>query len=113
MLLLFVRVDMANRDLLLAQAIIRGICQSRDRKPRGLLSRIFDFFRLFTIVLRRYSAGLFDDLRSDIWGIDRADYRRSFGTPDESRALLAVGDLGYSGSVSAVVRRRQLDRLDR
>jgi hypothetical protein len=46
-------------------------------------------------------------LRSDVWGIDRADYERSFGT------LLAVGDLGYSGSVSAVVRRRQLYRLDR
>lgn len=98
---------MANRDLLLAQAIIRGVFQSRDRKPRGLLSRIFDFFRLFTIVLQRYTAGLFDDLRSDVWGIDRADYERSFGT------LLAVGDLGYSGSVSAVVRRRQLYRLDR
>src|ERR1700730_18427190 len=107
MLVLFYRVDMANRDLLLVQAIIRGICQSRDRKPRGLLSRIFSFFRLFTIVLRRYSPGLFDNLRSDVWGIDRADYQRSCATTDESRALLDVGDLGYSGSVSAV-RRRQL-----
>jgi hypothetical protein len=91
---------MTKRDLLLARAITYGICHEHEPKPPGLLSLILNFFRLLTIVLRRYCPELFDQLRSDIWGIDRVDYRRSFSTPDESHALCAVGDLGYSGSVS-------------
>jgi hypothetical protein len=92
---------MAKRDLLLAQAITRGIYQNSNPTPPGLLARILNFFRLVTIVLRRYCPELFDHLTSEIWGIDRVDYRQSFSSLDEGHALCAVGDLGYSGSVSA------------
>lgn len=90
---------MAKREVLLARAIARGICDSNNRKPPGLLFRILRFFRVVTIVLRRYCPDLFDHLRSDVWDIDPADYQQSFSTPAHGRALCAVGDLGYSGSV--------------
>ena len=96
----FHKVAMPRRDLLLARAIAGAICRESDPKPPRLLARILNYFRLLTIVLYRYCPDLFDHLRLEIWGIGHADYRQSFSPPD-GYALRAVGDLGYSGSVSA------------
>lgn len=97
---------MGFRDRLISTSILRAIFSPRssqdDPEARpGLLARILAFFTFFNLALARYRGGLFKKLRNDIWGIEEEGYVESFRSPSKNKRtdLVAVGDLGYSGSV--------------
>ncbi|KAF2273341.1 uncharacterized protein EI97DRAFT_161686 [Westerdykella ornata] len=75
--------------------------KNNEYRPPGLLARILALFSVFYISLERYRAELFKKLRNDIWEVDEEEYVESFRNPGKgSRTdLIAIGDLGYSGSV--------------
>jgi hypothetical protein len=97
---------MGRRDRLISTSILRAIFRSdsprKDENARpGLLVRIWAFFAVFGLALARYRASLFKKLRNDIWDIEEEGYTESFRSPSKSKRtdLVAIGDLGYSGSV--------------
>ena len=101
---------MGFRDRLISTSILRAIFRSgpadveEDARP-GLLARILAFFTVFSLTLARYRARLFQKLRNITWQIEEEEYTESFRSPSKNKRtdLVAVGDLGYSGSVCAEV----------
>lgn len=97
---------MGRRDRLISTSILRAIFgtgspqNDEDARP-GLLARILAFFAFFNLTLARYRAGVFRKLRNELWGIEEEEYTESFRSPSKNKRtdLIAVGDLGYSGSV--------------
>ncbi|KAI8944027.1 SAICAR synthase-like protein [Xylaria longipes] len=107
---------MTRREVLIARSVAYAILTSLPngkpaRKP-SLLSRAFRIFRLFWLTFRLLRPDLFRALRG-VWEIKEEDYRASFGAEsidnrDSNRkkrrknkkkdVLLAMGDMGYSGS---------------
>jgi hypothetical protein len=96
---------MGSRSTLLGKAIIEAIVSDSEDDRGSLLSRIFAFFRIFSITLSRFRADVFQRLRGETWQIDETKYRESF-KEDSKNGLKSVGDLGYSGSVSLVFKVR-------
>jgi hypothetical protein len=95
---------MGRRDRLISTSILRAIFRTESKisdKP-GILARILAFFSVFQLALSRYREALFKKLRNEIWGIEEEEYIESFRSPSRSKRtdLVAIGDLGYSGSVS-------------
>lgn len=98
---------MGFRDRLISTSILRAIFSTKpsqngtEARP-GLLARILAFFTFFNLTLAKYRRELFKKLRNDIWGIEEEGYAESFRSPSKNKRtdLVAVGDLGYSGSVS-------------
>lgn len=96
---------MGFRDRLISTSILRAIFKTKpaetdDEAGPSSLTRILAFFAFFNLALTRYRGRLFRKLRNDIWGIQEEDYIESFRSPSKSKRtdLVAVGDLGYSGS---------------
>jgi hypothetical protein len=102
---------MGFRDRLISTSILRAIFRSgsapTEEKRPGLFARIAAFFAFFNLTLARYRASLFQKLRNEIWQIEEEEYMESFRSPSKRKRtdLVAVGDLGYSGSVGTVVPR--------
>jgi hypothetical protein len=99
---------MGRRQRLISTSILRAIFSTKTeegKKSNGILARIFAFFSVFSLTLARYHAQLFKKLRNEIWGIDEDEYTESFRSPSHGKRtdLIAVGDLGYSGSVNAAL----------
>lgn len=97
---------MGRRDRLISTSILRAIfrsssAQDNDDPRPGVFARILAFFSLFSLSLARYRASLFKKLRNETWEIEEEEYTESFRSPSRSQQtdLVAVGDLGYSGSV--------------
>jgi hypothetical protein len=97
---------MGIRDRLISTSILRAIFRSgpasNDEEARpGLIARIIAFFTIFSLALTRYRARLFQKLRNETWQIEEEEYTESFRSPSKNKRtdLVAVGDLGYSGSV--------------
>ncbi|KAF1978130.1 SAICAR synthase-like protein [Bimuria novae-zelandiae CBS 107.79] len=95
---------MGRRQRLISKSILRAIFSPKkaygtDERP-SLLARILAFFAIFNLSLARYRASLFRKLRNEIWGIEEEEYKESFRSPSHNKRtnLVAVGDLGYSGS---------------
>ncbi|KAL6710779.1 hypothetical protein ACN47E_007836 [Coniothyrium glycines] len=93
---------MGRRDRLISTSILRAIFQTdpeaADEDGRlGLLARIWAFFALFSLNLTRYRHRLFKKLRNEVWKIEEEEYIESFRNSKRTH-LVAVGDLGYSGS---------------
>jgi hypothetical protein len=96
--------NMGRRDRLISTSILRAIFrpkQTSPDKPLNFVGRILAFFSVFHLPLARYRAGLFKKLRNEAWGIDETEYTESFRSQSNNRRtdLIAIGDLGYSGSV--------------
>ena len=98
---------MGRRDRLISSSILRAIFRtsSTPEKENGgpsVLARIWAFFALFSLSLARYRTRLFQKLRKDIWNIEEEEYTESFRSLSKNKRtdLVAIGDLGYSGSVS-------------
>lgn len=98
---------MGRRQRLISKSILRAIFSPKkaygtDDRP-SLLARILAFFAVFNLTLARYRAALFRKLRNEIWEIEEEEYKESFRSPSHNKRtdLIAVGDLGYSGSVCA------------
>jgi hypothetical protein len=97
---------MGIRDRLISTSILRAIFRSgpapNDGEARpGLLARIIAFFSIFSLTLARYRARVFEKLRNETWQMEEEEYTESFRSPSKNKRtdLVAVGDLGYSGSV--------------
>lgn len=94
---------MSRRDRLISASILKAIFntdpQDEGATRRGFFARIWAFFSFFSLVLERYRAQLFKALRNHTWDIEEDEYTESFRNPGKSTRLVAVGDLGYSGSV--------------
>lgn len=106
---------MGRRQRLVSRSILNAIFHDNDGRKRGRLARILAFFSLFSLQLVRYKTELFRKLRAEVWILDENEYKESFRKADKKGTLIAVGDLGYSGSVRASVPSRtdlQLSRLD-
>jgi hypothetical protein len=102
---------MGVRDRLISTSILRAIFRSgsasSDEEARpGLLARIIAFFAIFSLTLTRYRARLFQKLRNQTWQMEEEEYTESFRSPSKNKRtdLVAVGDLGYSGSVFEVLQ---------
>jgi hypothetical protein len=104
---------MGRRDRLISTSILRAIFRTgsepepEDEEARpGLFVRILAFFAIFQLALSRYRAKVFRTLRNQIWQIEEEEYAESFRSPSKSKRtdLVAIGDLGYSGSVRQVFR---------
>lgn len=102
---------MGYRDRLISTSILRAIFWTKpsqdDPEARpGILARILNFFSFFNLTLARYRAALFNKLRNETWGIEEEEYAESFRSPSKNKRtdLVAVGDLGYSGSVCEQVQ---------
>lgn len=96
---------MGRRQRLISTSILRAIFSPKkaygtDDRP-SLWARILAFFAVFNLTLARYRASLFRRLRNEIWAIDEEEYTESFRSTSRKKRtdLVAVGDLGYSGSV--------------
>ncbi|KAJ4369205.1 hypothetical protein N0V83_006290 [Neocucurbitaria cava] len=96
---------MGYRDRLISTSILRAIFWTKpsqdDPEARpGILARILNFFSFFNLTLARYRAALFRKIRNETWGIEEEEYAESFRSPSKNKRtdLVAVGDLGYSGS---------------
>lgn len=104
---------MGRRDRLISTSILRAIFRTgsapnnEEARP-GLLARIIAFFAIFSLTLARYRAKLFKKLRNEIWQIEEEEYTESFRSPSKSKRtdLIAIGDLGYSGSVCGRLHER-------
>jgi hypothetical protein len=104
---------MGRRDRLISTSILRAIFRTGstsddgngEARP-GLLARIIAFFAIFSLTLARYRASLFKKLRNELWELEEEEYTESFRSPSKSKRtdLVAVGDLGYSGSVCTVLK---------
>lgn len=97
---------MGRRDRLISNSILRAIFRAdaprKDETARlGFWARIYAFFALFNLTLARFRASLFKKLRNDTWEMEEEEYTESFRSPSSSKRtdLVAIGDLGYSGSV--------------
>lgn len=97
---------MGRRDRLISTSILRAIFQTKSAADDedvhlGLLARILAFFAIFSLTLARYRAKLFRKLRNETWQIEEEEYTESFRSPSKNKRtdLVAIGDLGYSGSV--------------
>ncbi|OAL49802.1 SAICAR synthase-like protein [Pyrenochaeta sp. DS3sAY3a] len=96
---------MGFRDRLISTSILRAVFSTASSKDDsgarpGLLARILAFFTFFNLTLAKYRRELFKKLRNDNWGIEEEGYAESFRSPSKNKRtdLVAVGDLGYSGS---------------
>jgi hypothetical protein len=97
---------MGRRDRLISTSILRAIFRTGsepddEKAPLGLFARILAFFAIFQLALSRYRAKVFRKLRNQIWQVEEEEYMESFRSPSKSKRtdLVAIGDLGYSGSV--------------
>ena len=97
---------MGRRNRLISNSILRAIFRAdaprNDESGRpGFWARIWAFFTLFNLSLARFRASLFKKLRNDTWEMEEEEYTESFRSPSSSKRtdLVAIGDLGYSGSV--------------
>ena len=105
---------MGRRQRLISKSILNAIFRSSDKpsnRPHTILTRILAFFSIFYLALSRYKAELFKKLRNEIWGMDEDEYRESFRSASKREGLVAVGDLGYSGSVSLLLPHSAFSRL--
>ncbi|OCL13922.1 SAICAR synthase-like protein [Glonium stellatum] len=92
---------MGRQQYLISKSILNAIFRSPEKpsdRPPTILARILAFFSIFYLALSRYRAELFKKLRDEVWGIDENEYRESFRSARKRDGLVAIGDLGYSGS---------------
>jgi len=95
---------MGQRDRKISTSILRAIFRPKQvtsDQPLNVVGRLLAFFSVFQLPLARYKANLFKKLRNDIWEIDETEYTESFRSQSNNKRtdLVAIGDLGYSGSV--------------
>lgn len=91
----------------IARSVVRAIvggAKKRSRSPIAfILALVSTIFSLYQLPLHKHRAIVFEDLRQKHWKLDEDDYLASFrpredGKPED--VLSAMGDMGFSGSVS-------------
>ena len=94
---------MGIRQNAITKSILNAIFFDNRGDSVSLLTRIRCFFSFFHLWLVRFNHELFKSLRTDVWEVDNDEYKESFRSKNKKGSLKAVGDLGYSGSVSGPV----------
>lgn len=98
-----------GRQEKIARSIVRAIVKhpAQDKRPSStlavLLSLFSAFFALYRLVLRKIRPLDFANLRQRHWDVSDDDYIESFRPDpgsDKVDSLKAIGDMGFSGSVS-------------
>lgn len=97
------------RQKSIARCVVRGITRdtSSEANKKSSIGRVLAafaaLFALYQVPLDKYKPEAFAKLRRDSWSIDEAGYVDSFITEDkkDGAALQTMGDMGFSGSVSA------------
>ena len=94
-----------DRKEKIARSIVRAIVKSgADKRSSSLLALVLalfsTFISLYQLVLRKVRPADFANLRRKHWDISDDDYVQSFQAGEEEQALKAIGDMGFSGSVS-------------
>ena len=97
---------MGRQNRLISTSILRAIFRTKSSTSDGeiglgFFARVWAFFALFSLSLARYRQRLFQKLRNNVWHVEEEEYTESFRSPSKNKRtdLVAVGDLGYSGSV--------------
>lgn len=102
-----------GRQERIARSIVRAIIRTnvngtkkKASNPLGILLALFSaFFSLYQLLMRKIRPADFAKLRREYWDVSDDDYVDSFrpreGAKDEE-ALTAIGDMGFSGSVSKI-----------
>ncbi|KAI1385857.1 SAICAR synthase-like protein [Hypoxylon trugodes] len=98
---------MTRRETLIARSIVYAILNTKDNgkpaKKPSLVTRILRLFYTYWLTFRLVRYDLFKALHG-VWGIKEDDYRASFDIKKlnhqkkRRKALLPMGDMGYSGS---------------
>jgi len=98
-----------GRQERIARSVVRAILnssgvQGRPRSRIGwILAVISVFFSLYQLALRKIRPADFAKLRREHWEVEDDDYVYSFRPREDNKqeqALSAIGDMGFSGSVS-------------
>jgi hypothetical protein len=96
----------------IARSVVRAIIKSGETKKRSssplalILALFSTFFSLYQLLLRKVRPADFSNLRRNHWHVSDDDYVQSFAAEDDQRgsageeSLKAIGDMGFSGSVS-------------
>jgi hypothetical protein len=102
-----------GRSEQIARSIVHGVLRTEKPKSKKLARRLVAalsaLLKVYALPLHKLSPELFASLRAEHWATADGDYSQSFaagpGQPPEE-ALSLIGDMGYSGSVSAQPYRR-------
>lgn len=90
----------SRRESALTKSIQNGVLRDPDRFRTSCGARVMAFFTIRRIKLVRFEGHLFTGLRREVWNFNEDEYQASFHTSSGQQPLKAIGDLGYSGSVS-------------
>ncbi|CRG83439.1 hypothetical protein PISL3812_00790 [Talaromyces islandicus] len=82
----------------ISRSIHRALTREQGMEHPGLFMCISQLFTLSFVRLSRISGELFHHLRTVAWNIDETEYTNAFRHDGPDTGLVAVGDLGYSGS---------------
>lgn len=92
----------------IARSVVRAIVDGAKKRSRSpivfILALISTIFSLYELPLHKHRANVFEDLRQKYWKLDEDDYIASFQPGEDGKledVLSAMGDMGFSGSVSS------------
>lgn len=110
------QLHIMGRQEKIARSVVRAITSSNglDHRPRNPLAWILAcfslFFSLYQLALRKICPADFANLRRNHWDLSDDEYVGSFQQPgddaNQEQALKAIGDMGFSGSVSGYTSSR-------
>jgi len=105
----FIAPAVMSRKEKIARSVVRAITKTNglDRRPSNpvalILALFSTFFSLYQLILRKIRPADFASLRRQHWDVNDDDYVQSFiahGDNGGDAPLKAIGDMGFSGSVS-------------
>lgn len=96
-----------GRQEAIARSVVRAVKNGGQRKSRSpiawILALLSAFFSFYQLPLRKVRPETFTGLRRKQWALEDDDYVASFRPAEcerDEQALKAIGDMGFSGSVS-------------
>lgn len=97
-----------GRKEAIARSVVRAITRRRPTQGRSanrlgrILALFSAFFSLYQLPLHKIRPVEFQNIRSEHWNVDDDDYVAAFLNEErDGAALRAMGDMGFSGSVSS------------
>ena len=92
-----------RRQASLIKSIQKGLKRDPERFKKTCWGQLIAFFTVNGVKLIRYEPEKFTHLRQEVWEFSEDDYQASFRPTNGQPPLKAMGDLGYSGSVSSLL----------
>lgn len=92
----------------IARSIVRAIISGAEKRKRSpiafILTLISTIFSLYELPFHKHRPHVFEGLRQRHWHLEEDAYEASFRPEDPAKLedmLVPMGDMGFSGSVSA------------